>query len=127
MTRFRRKIVACCTVGLLLFTQLTVAGYACPRTDPGRDVMPQLTDAGAVKPCHEQDQENLNLCKQHCDQSTQSVDNRTQTKIDLPMLPVLAWFLSSDTRQPKTWIALTHSPPTFTKPPLYIHNCSFLI
>lgn len=121
MTRFRRKIVACCTVGLLLFAQLAVAGYACP----DRDMVPQVADA--AKPCHEQVQENLNLCKQDCDQSTQSVDNRTQTKIDLPMLPVLAWFVSSDTRQPKTWIALTDSPLTFAKPPLYIHNCSFLI
>ena len=125
MTRLRRKIVAYCTVSLLLFAQVAVAGYACPSVNRGASQKIGLHVV--AKPCHHTNSKNLNLCKQHCDHSAQSVDSRIQSQIDGPVLPPVVATFQADVRPSKLWVALAEFPADFTKPPLYIHHCRFLI
>lgn len=125
MTRLRRKIVAYCTISLLLFAQVVVAGYACPSGNQGASHKIGLQ--GAAKPCHNTNSKNLNLCKQHCDQTAQSVDSRVQSQLDVPFQPLVVATFQADMRPSKLWVALAEFASDFTKPPLYIHHCRFLI
>ncbi len=125
MTRFRRKIVAYCTVSLLLFAQVAVASYACPSVN--RSASQKIGLHVAAKPCHNTNSKNLNLCKQHCDQAALSVDSRVQSQVDGPVLPVVVATFQADVRPPKLWVALAEFLSDFAKPPLYIHHCRFLI
>ena len=125
MTRLRRKIVSCFTIGLLLFAQFAVAGYTCATLSHGAmQTDGQLT---SVTPCHSAAPKNANLCKQHCDQAAQSVDNRVQSQVDVPVLPVVVLVCQPRTPVSKMWIARTDLPVKFAKPPLYLHHCRFLI
>ncbi len=127
MNRIRRKIVACCSIGLLLFTQLAVAAYACPNKTESQDRQLSVELQTASQPCHSMDQKNPNLCRQYCDQSAQSVDSRVQAKIDLPALPV-SWIVPrADLRMPILRTAPIELPPKLVTPPRYLHLCSFLI
>ena len=127
MNRIRRKIVACCSIGLLLFAQLAVAAYACPNKTENLDRQSSVESQAAAKPCHGMDQKNPNLCKQYCDQSAQSVDSRVQAKIDLLALAV-SWLVPrADLRMPILRTTPINLPPKLVTPPLYLHHCSFLI
>ena len=126
MTRFRRRITACFTIGLLLFAQFAVAGYTCPNTN--HSVMHKGGQLTAVKPCHGAEPNNANLCKQHCDQSAQSVDSRVHSQVAVPVLSSVGLVFQPHTTQlSNTWVARTDLPVKFTKPPLYLHHCRFLI
>ena len=125
MTRFRRKIVAYCTVSLLLFAQAAVAGYACPSVSRGASQKIGLNVA--AKPCHHTNSKNLNLCKQHCDHTAQSVDSRIQSQVDVPVVPPVIATFQANVLPSKLWVAVAEFPADFTKPPLYIHHCRFLI
>ena len=125
MTRLRRKIVSCFAIGLLLFAQFAVAGYTCPTTSHG--AMPSSGQLTSVTPCHSAAPKNANLCKQHCDQAAQSVDNRVQSQVDVPVVPVVVLVCQPRTPLSKLWIARTDLPVKFVKPPLYLHHCRFLI
>ena len=125
MTRFRRKIVAYCTVSLLLFAQAAVAGYACPSVSRGASQKIGLNVA--AKPCHHTNSKNLNLCKQHCDHTAQSVDSRIQSQVDVPVVPPVIATFQANVLPSKLWVAVAEFPSGFTKPPLYIHHCRVLI
>ena len=125
MTRFRRKIVAYCTIGLMLFAQVAVAAYACPNMNRG--VNQTIAFHVAAKPCHNMNANNLNLCKEHCDQTAQSVDSRVQSHVDGPALPLGVATFQADVYPSELWVALAEFPPDFSTPPLYIHHCRFLI
>ena len=125
MTRLRRKIVAYCTVSLLLFAQVAVAAYACPNVN--RSASQKIGLQVAAKPCHHTNSKNQNLCKQHCDQTAQSVDSRVQSQVDGPVLPLVVATFQADVYRSKLRVALAEIPSDFTKPPLYIHHCRFLI
>lgn len=125
MSRFRRKIVACFAIGLLLFAQFAVAGYTCPTMNHG--TMPSGGQLTSVKPCHDSGPKNLNLCKQHCDQAAQSVDRRVQSQTDVPVLPVVVVVFQPHTRLSGTRLAWADLAVKFTKPHLYLQHCRFLI
>ena len=127
MYRSRRRLVAWLSIGLLLFAQAAVAGYTCPGGSQGKSVMRSFAPSRAAKPCHGMDQGNPNLCKQHCEQSAQSIDSRVQAKIDLPMLPFVALVSSFYSQTPQIQIAPQRVPLRVTPPPLYLHHCRFLI
>jgi hypothetical protein len=118
MTRLRRKIIAYCTISLLLFAQVAVAAYACQ--SESHKIGVQV----AAKPCHDTNAKNLNLCKQHC---AQSVDNRVQSQFDVPVLALVLATFQADLRPLKIRVARAAFPADFNKPPLYIHHCRFLI
>lgn len=125
MTRLRRKFIAYVTIGLLLFAQIAVAAYACPGVNQGASQ--KIGFHGAAQPCHNTNAKNLNLCKQHCAQTAQSVDNRVQSQLDVPVLPLVLVSFQADLRSLKIRAAQAAFPADFNKPPLYIHHCRFLI
>ncbi|MBI2799834.1 MAG: hypothetical protein HYX63_06030 [Gammaproteobacteria bacterium] len=127
MTRVRRKIIATLSINLLLFAQLAVAAYVCPGMNSiqyvGKTVVQKIT----TQPCYGMDSLNPPLCKQHCEQSAQSVDSRIQTEIDLSVFPVL-WITSrAIVHAPARWFAWKELPPDLVGQPLYLHHCRFLI
>lgn len=126
MSRLRRKWVACLSIALLLFAQVAVAGYTCPGTSHGMRMAHGVT-SHASKPCHGIDQVSPNLCKQHCEQSAQSIDNRVQAKCDLPVLMNFGWVSSYLVQTPDDLYVPQDKSVRITKPPLYLHHCRFLI
>ncbi len=127
MSRSHRRLVAWLSIGFLLFAQAAVAGYLCPGETQGSLAMRSMTTSRAAKPCHGMDQVNLNLCKQHCEQSAQSVDSRVQAKIDLPALPAMALAYPFYSQTPQIQCLPQNVWLRVTKPPLYLHHCRFLI
>ena len=127
MKRKRRKLIACLTVGMLLFAQFVVAGYACPFDTQGFVLTSQAAPELPAKPCHDVAEQNPNLCKQHCERAAQSVDNRAQPKIDMPTILVLAVALQPHAYVPQKWLVPRASSPHIVEPQLYLYHCSFLI
>lgn len=126
MSRLRRKWVAFLSIALLLFAQVAVAGYTCPGTSHGMRMAHSVT-SHTSKPCHEKDQASPNLCKQHCEQSAQSIDSRVQAKCDLPVLMDFGWVSSYLAQPPEHLYVAQDKSVRIIKPPLYLHHCRFLI
>ena len=125
MTRSRRSLIAWLNIGLLLFAQITVAGYACPIGSPD-STQPAMSSALA-KPCYGMDRAHPNLCKQHCEQAAQSVDGRMQAKIDLAALPIIAVPPQWDMHAPRIPLVSASVPVPLAKTSLYLYHCRFLI
>ncbi|MES2352854.1 MAG: hypothetical protein V4568_00395 [Pseudomonadota bacterium] len=127
MNRFWRKIMASLGVCALLFAQLAVAAYACPTSGSGVSAIAKIASNDEVKPCHNMDPVRANLCKQHCEQTSQSVDTNLHTTIDAPLLPLLTTIISPAIHLPvrATWRG--ESLARSIDPPLSIRNCRFLI
>ncbi|HVK53593.1 MAG TPA: hypothetical protein VM532_01045 [Burkholderiales bacterium] len=87
MTRFCRKISALLALLVLLFTQLTVAAYACPSAGNTGAFAPS---GASEPPCHGMDRSQANLCKQHCEQNSQSFDRAANAVVGIPVLPLIA-------------------------------------
>jgi len=128
MKLFGRKIIASLGVCVLLFAQLTVAAYACSIS--ANSQVPAIAGIASndnAKPCHQMDPANANLCKQHCEQTSQSIDTNPPASIDVPVLPLIATIVPTAIHLPvrATWRGelLTHR----IDPPLSIRNCRFLI
>lgn len=91
LTRKHRLVAALYTLFSLLFMQLAVAAYACQgvpagQMDGGIASMASMDGQG----CQPPDQASGNLCKSHCEKSSQSVDSLPHTMPDAPVLPLLA-------------------------------------
>ncbi len=127
MIRRRRKITACLGIALLLFAQFVVAGYACPIEMPDLDLQPAAESRVAAIPCHPTDEQNPNLCKQHCEQSAQSVDTREHARGEQPILPAHLLVAQSALHLLTRCSGLKALQPQLAKPPLYIQHCRFLI
>ena len=128
MTRFRRKVIACISIAALFLAQLAIAGYACPIERASHHPMTMKSAASdTAPPCRSLDSKNPTLCKQHCEDSSQSVDNHIQAQVDAPILPVIVTHFLPPAQifkrspVPRVWLSKC------TKPPLYLHHCSFLI
>jgi len=68
--RSDRRLIARLCLGTLLFMQLAVAAYACPgllgmAPEQHMSLSAQTMEQGAMSDCADQDQDNLNLCRQH--------------------------------------------------------------
>jgi hypothetical protein len=90
LTRKNRLITALYTLLSLLFMQLAVSAYACsgvPSNDMGGSVqsMSGMDQTG----CQKLNQDQGNLCKSHCEKSSQSVDSVSHATPDAPALPLL--------------------------------------
>ena len=78
------QLVAKIGIAAVLFTQLAVAAYACPvLTGPDRNMSARMAAAGhaSMPGCEKADAGSPNLCLQHCQAGTQSVESAPQ----LPM------------------------------------------
>ena len=127
MTRIWRKIIAALGLGAVLFAQLAVAAYACPIRGDGKDAMAKVVAPAAVAPCHDIDQERPNLCKQHCEQASQSVDTAVPVAIDAPALPFIAVVVLTDIHLPIKAIVQGDLLGSVAEPPLSIRNCCLRI
>ena len=120
MKQLSRKFVAWLCLSALLFSQLAVAAYACPKQmdqagaptmvvaqlDSGKPemaAMPMDPDTSAMaavvpaaQPCPMTDQERPKLCEQHCLQTSQSVDTQPHSNINPPVLPLIAIVVQPD-------------------------------
>jgi hypothetical protein len=128
MTRFWRKIIAALGLVALLFAQLVVAAYACPTPADRKAPMAEVVTPAAVQPCqNNMDQERPNLCKQHCEQASQSVDTKVPMAIDAPALPLIAMVVQTDTHLPIKATVQEDLLANVAEPPLSIRNCCLRI
>jgi len=109
LSRAFRKAVSRMLIGVLLFAQFAVAGYACPGLS-GMSSMPMANDAMvrasdaatgaavAAKPaemapgCDQMDQDAANLCLEHCRHGQQSADT-APVPVVLAAIPTLLYSL----------------------------------
>ena len=128
MKRFWRKILAWFGIGAMLFTQLAVASYMCPTPDNGQKTLAtKLITADDAEPCRNMDQEQVNLCSQHCEQAFQSVGTIVHATIDAPVLPIIAVIYEPHTlpfQRPRSQRSLLTRN---ADPPLSVRHCRFQI
>jgi len=147
LSRAFRKAISRLLIGVLLFAQFAVAGYACPGLS-GMSSMPRADDmmgmasdvapetAVAAKPgemapgCDQMDQDSANLCLEHCRHGQQSADTAAVPVVlaaiptflySLPLEP--APLLGSGRPAPAVDVSLAAAPP----PPHAILHCVFRI
>jgi hypothetical protein len=102
LTRKNRLVTALYTLFSLLFMQLAVSAYACsgvPSGDMGSSVqsMSGMDQTG----CQKSNQDQGNLCKSHCEKSSQSVDSVSHAAPDAPVLPLLTVTSRLDAHLPR--------------------------
>ena len=145
MKQVPRKFVAWLCLSALLFSQLAVAAYACPKqmdqanapiivaapVDSGQSemaAMPMDPDTSAMaavvpaaQPCPMTDQERPKLCEQHCLQASQSVDTQPQSALSAPILPLIATVVQTDVHLPTppsvydAWLVKAFEPPPLVR------------
>lgn len=76
LSRALRKSISRMLMGVLLFAQVAVAGYACPSLKGMDSATRSATLSVSSMPpgCDEVDPDATNLCAEHCRQGQQSVD-----------------------------------------------------
>jgi len=82
--RALHRLIAKIGIAAVLFTQLAVAAYACPvLTGPDHNMSARMAGNrhASMPGCEKADAANPNLCLQHCQAGTQSVESAPQ----LPM------------------------------------------
>jgi hypothetical protein len=101
LTRKNRFVTALYTLFSLLFMQLAVSAYACQGVSTGQvdssvQSMASMDDQG----CQKLNQDQGNLCKSHCEKSSQSVDSVSHATPDAPVLRLLTVTLRLDAHLP---------------------------
>ena len=96
MKRTRRRFLAWLTIASVLFAQIAISAYACPMDTQVAGTESQQSAESSVSgaDCNDMagwDQQQPNLCFQHCADGKQNVDNTTQKipTMDLPLLAVV--------------------------------------
>jgi len=129
-------------VGLLLFTQLAIAAYACPALSPERLTGPERSasaradgmDAGCEQMAQrgqedrDRDAGNPNLCAGHCHAGEQATDRTPATALSpllLTGLYIVA--LPRDTSASTARSIASKFPPAASPPPHAILHCCFRI
>jgi len=128
MTRLTRKIVSLFSIVAMVFAQLAVSAYACPMQ------LQELDDAVAglsasAPAAGERDADSPALCKKHCENGQQNVNDSLQAhaslSFDTALTLTLPLAMQSATLRdaPAAAPSLRHA----TAPPLSIRNCCFRI
>lgn len=78
-----RRLTAKIVIAAVLFTQMTVAAYACSGMNQSVHTAPPAVTAdhqhaGMTGDCAHKDTGNLNICQQHCQAGSQSVESAPQ-------------------------------------------------
>jgi len=113
MTRTLRRLAAMSALAALVFAQLAVSAYACPKGMDG----PVRAQAPAVAPTEScPDGMNPNLCESHCQYGSSSVATHAMafTAPDLAHLPWSAAVVTTESpvlRAPHWRIARSTAPP----------------
>ena len=129
LSRAIRKSISLMLMGVLLFAQLAVASYACPRLggmDPASvsAVMPASMAPG----CDQLDPEAANLCAEHCRQGQQSADTAAAPAVSAA-IPTFLYLIPTE---PQHWPGSGRSAPAVDdsvgaapEPPHAILHCVF--
>ncbi len=129
MIRVCRRFVARLLIASLLFLQFAVAAYACPAVSLASDMAMSvaMVDDMPMNGCTLDDPVQPNLCKQHCEQNSQVLDQSLTAALAIPVLPLLAAVDS----EPRLRCAVSADPREFlaraTAPPPAIRFCVFRI
>ena len=120
LTRVARKFVASIGIAAIVFAQLAVSAYACPKDAAavGADV------TASADPCEHSRADSPNLCAKHCDDSTQ-----IPTQAPAACAPFVASFVvivripDAAASDAPVDPALLHA----TSPPATLRNCCLRI
>ncbi len=117
MNRFTRKLLSLISIAALLLAQLVVSAYACPLQSMG------LSEAITNADLPMSDATAPVLCKKHCENGQQNVNDLPQTPAATPTPSALPIEPSTSTTLP----AAAFTPSLFhaTSPPLAIAHCCF--
>ena len=147
LTRAMSKSISRWLIGVFLFAQFAVAGYACPglsgmtstpngddamvmQSDPAHDGASAAKSAVMAPGCDQIDQDAANLCAEHCRFGHQSADT-APVPVVLAAIPTLLYslplepapLLGSGRSMPAPDANLAAAPP----PPHAILHCVFRI
>ncbi len=125
LTRTARLLAALVTLFSLLFTQLAVAAYVCPRTSDA----PMVMDVGAdMANCHGMKVAQPGLCHAHCDAGNQSADTAAAPHVQPFVAGALCVVLQAEEIvAPRTDAIDATLLMRSTAPPLSIQHCCFRI
>lgn len=93
-SRTLKRLIAKVGIVVMLLTQLAVAAYACPTmATPGEMTQAAMADdtPTAMPGCEGLDASNLNICLQHCQAGSQSVQTTPQVSVPAVALMPLAF------------------------------------
>jgi len=142
VSRALKKLICFVLSGSLLFSQLAVAGYACPNAVgmkavahsssamAASEASDPLLNSGAMSPdCDQIDRDAVNLCVERCNFGSQSTDGAQAPVVPAPILAVLYFVPVKPELAPGSASAL---PPrdamiAASPPPHAILHCVFLI
>ena len=115
-----RRATAKLLIAALLFMQMAVAAYACPGFDSQSNASQSAATADGMSSeagCAMGDKTQPNLCRQHCQQGSQTLDQSLPAAILTPVLPLLA-VVDSEPALPcaapedsREFLARTTAPP----------------
>lgn len=119
LTLTLKRLIAKTGIATLLFTQLVVAAYACPVVaSHERAPAAKANDMHAAMPgCHKQDDTNLNLCLQHCQAGSQSVQTTPQVSVPAMATMPLAIIEPAQLESTLGITGLSALPERATSPP----------
>ena len=127
----RRRLLAWLTIVSVLFAQIALSAYACPMDTPaaGTESRQSAKSSHSSSGCDHVagwDQQQPNLCFQHCEDGKQNVDNTAQKipAMDLPLLAVVP--LAIEIKAPQVMherLFFAHK----TSPPPTLRFCVFRI
>ena len=124
--RRNRPVSAILALFCLLFMQLAVAAYACPKLMPSPST-PMLDGSGEqMVDCAEMDRESPTLCHEHTYEPTPSLDKPATPSV----LPFVAAGFAPTLLWPEQTLTMPRPPRVFlhasgTSPPIAIRHCCF--
>jgi hypothetical protein len=123
-TRFVAALVA---LFGLLFMQLAMAAYACPKLSPVQQQSTMLDASGQpMKDCSELDKQSPSLCEAGSHQAPQSADTSSPPSIQ-PFVPtgLIVHLAAADELIPPGFTIPACLHASSTAPPIAIRNCCF--
>jgi hypothetical protein len=123
-------------VGVILFAQMSVAAYACPRNVvSGNAPSDAITAMGAMIDCDQMDegmgrhldQANPGLCAEHCHPTQQSDHTQVPTVPAALLIALYTVTLTVDASRPDGLAPTADSRLHAAPPPLSILHCCFRI
>ena len=133
LSRAIRKSISLVLMGVLLFAQLAVASYSCPRPggmDPSSMIvsMPESMSVGMAPGCDQLDPEAANLCAEHCHQGQHSADTAASPAVSAA-IPTLLYLIPTEPQHlpgsGRSAPAVVDSVVAAPEPPHAILHCVF--
>jgi hypothetical protein len=127
-SRRTRFVAALAALFGLLFMQLAMAAYACPKLSPVQQESTMLDASGQpMKDCPELDKQSPSLCQSSSHEAPQSADTSSPPSVQ-PFVPtgLIVHVVTADKLLPPGFtIAAAFLHASSTAPPVAIRNCCF--